>query len=58
MKIKRYVATDMRQALRTVRDAQGPDAVILSSRKVDGGVEVVPRSRFFARLDEVLSSRR
>ena len=41
MKIKRYVATDLRQALRTVRDAQGPDAVILSSRKVDGGVEVV-----------------
>ena len=41
MKIKRYVATDMRQALRTVRDAQGPDAVILSTRKVEGGVEVV-----------------
>jgi flagellar biosynthesis protein FlhF len=41
VKIKRYVAPDMRQALRTVRDAQGPDAVILSTRKVDGGVEVV-----------------
>lgn len=41
MKIKRYVAADMRQALRAVRDAQGPDAVILSTRKVDGGVEVV-----------------
>lgn len=31
----------MRQALRQVRDAQGPDAVILSSRRVPDGVEVV-----------------
>ena len=31
----------MRQALRQVRDAQGPDAVILSSRRISGGVEVV-----------------
>ena len=41
MKIKHYRATDMRQALRQVRDAQGPDAVILSSRRIAGGVEVV-----------------
>lgn len=41
MKIKQYRAPDMRQALRQVRDAQGPDAVILSSRRVSGGVEVV-----------------
>jgi flagellar biosynthesis protein FlhF len=42
MKIKHYRAADMRQALRQVRDAQGPDAVILSSRRVSGGgVEVV-----------------
>ena len=41
MKIKHYRATDMRQALRQVREAQGPDAVILSSRRVAGGVEVV-----------------
>jgi flagellar biosynthesis protein FlhF len=41
MKIQHYRAPDMRQALRQVRDAQGPDAVILSSRKVNGGVEVV-----------------
>lgn len=41
MKIKHYRAADMRQALRQVRDAQGPDAVILSSRRVGGGVEVV-----------------
>ena len=31
----------MRQALRQVREAQGPDAVILSSRRISGGVEVV-----------------
>jgi len=41
MKIKRYFATDMRQAIQMVRDAQGPDAVILSNRRVDGGVEIV-----------------
>ena len=31
MKIKRFVAPDMRQAMRQVRDEQGPDAVILST---------------------------
>ncbi len=41
MQIKRYFAEDMRQAIRRVRDAQGPDAVILSNRKVEGGVEIV-----------------
>jgi flagellar biosynthesis protein FlhF len=41
MKIKHYRAADMRQALRLVRDEQGPDAVILSSRRIQGGVEVV-----------------
>jgi flagellar biosynthesis protein FlhF len=39
--MKHYRAPDMRQALRQVRDAQGPDAVILSSRRISGGVEVV-----------------
>lgn len=41
MKIKHYRAPDMRAALSQVRDAQGPDAVILSSRRIQGGVEVV-----------------
>lgn len=41
MRIKRYFAADMRQAIRQVREEQGPDAVILSNRKVDGGVEIV-----------------
>ena len=41
MKIKRFVGTDMRQVLRRVREEQGPDAVILSNRRVDEGIEVV-----------------
>src|SRR5262245_28634979 len=41
MKIRHYHAPDMRRALSQVREAQGPDAVILSSRRVNGGVEVV-----------------
>jgi len=41
MKIRRYLAKDMRQALNQVREAQGPDAVILSSRRTEEGVEIV-----------------
>lgn len=41
MKIKRFFAKEMRQAMRMVREEQGPDAVILSSRSVDGGSEVI-----------------
>ncbi|HNR23068.1 MAG TPA: flagellar biosynthesis protein FlhF [Steroidobacteraceae bacterium] len=41
MNMRRYVARDMRECLRQIREAQGPDAVILSTRKVEGGVEVV-----------------
>lgn len=41
MKIKRFFASDIRQALRQVREALGSDAVILSNKKVDGGIELV-----------------
>lgn len=41
MKVERFFAPDMRQAIRLVREAQGPDAVILSNRKVDGGIEII-----------------
>ena len=41
MKIKRYFAPDIRQAIRKVREEQGPDAVILSNQRVNGGVEIV-----------------
>jgi flagellar biosynthesis protein FlhF len=40
MKLKRYIAPDMRHALRVIREEQGPDAVILSTRNVAEGVEV------------------
>jgi flagellar biosynthesis protein FlhF len=40
MNIKTYNAKDMRSALRKVRDEQGPDAVILSTRHLPEGVEV------------------
>lgn len=40
MKIKKYVCPDMRSALRSVREEQGPDAVILSTRAGPQGVEV------------------
>ncbi|HZX78099.1 AAA family ATPase [Lysobacter sp.] len=41
MRIKRFIAPDMRTALRMVRDEQGPDAVILSNRPVEDGIEIV-----------------
>ena len=40
MKISKYTGADMRQALRIVREQLGPDAVILSSRRVLNGVEI------------------
>lgn len=41
MKIKRYTAASMRAALAQVRAEQGPDAVILSSRRSEEGIEVI-----------------
>ncbi|MBT8440190.1 MAG: flagellar biosynthesis protein FlhF, partial [Gammaproteobacteria bacterium] len=41
MKMKRYFAADSRKALRELREDQGPDAVILSNRRVNGGVEII-----------------
>jgi flagellar biosynthesis protein FlhF len=40
MKIKQYLGLDMRDALRQVRAELGPDAVILSTRRLGQGVEV------------------
>ncbi len=41
MNMKRYQARDMRSAMRQIRDEQGPDAIIISSRRTAEGVEVV-----------------
>ncbi|KAF1705047.1 flagellar biosynthesis protein FlhF [Pseudoxanthomonas kaohsiungensis] len=46
MKIKRFVAADMRTALRMVRAEHGPDAVILSNRRTEEGVEIVAASNY------------
>ena len=41
MRIKRYFAQEIRQAIAQVREELGPDAVILSTRRTEGGVELV-----------------
>ncbi len=41
MKIKRFFAKDMRAALAEVKETLGPDAVIMSNKRVTGGVEIV-----------------
>ncbi|UWH29373.1 flagellar biosynthesis protein FlhF [Aeromonas veronii] len=41
MKIKRFFAKDMRTALAEVKETLGPDAVIMSNKKVTGGIEIV-----------------
>jgi flagellar biosynthesis protein FlhF len=41
MKILRYRAKTVRDAMRRVREEQGADAVILSNRRVEDGVEIV-----------------
>mgnify|MGYP005839162035 CR=1 FL=1 len=55
MKIKRYQARDMREALRRIREEQGPEAVILSSRKTAAGLEVVSAVDFDPSLIEMAS---
>lgn len=51
MKIKRFVASEMREALRQVRQQMGPDAVILSTKKIDEGIELTAAMDF--ELDEL-----
>ncbi len=41
MNIRRFVAADMREALAAIRAELGPDAVMLSNRKLPSGVEVI-----------------
>jgi|GEM_PF-298402 len=41
MKVRRFTASSMQKALKTVRDEMGPDAVILSNHRVKGGVEII-----------------
>lgn len=41
MKLKRFVAADTRTAMQQIKATFGPDAVILSSHKVENGIEIV-----------------
>ena len=41
MQSRRFIADDMRQALKKVRDVLGSEAIILSNRRVAGGIEVI-----------------
>jgi flagellar biosynthesis protein FlhF len=41
MNVKKYLASTSREAWRLVREALGPDAVILSNRTVNGQVEIL-----------------
>lgn len=41
MKLKRFVAKDMREALTMVKDELGDDAIIMSNKRVASGVEIV-----------------
>lgn len=59
MQIKRYMADDMRQALKQVREEQGPDAVILSSKQLANGLEVVAAVDYDESLiDQTLEKKR
>ncbi|MBA3903984.1 MAG: flagellar biosynthesis protein FlhF, partial [Rhodocyclaceae bacterium] len=40
MNAKKYFAQTAREALRRVKEELGPDAIVLSNRSVDGGVEI------------------
>ncbi len=50
MNVRKFTANNTREALRIVKEALGPDAVILSNRTVNGRVEIM------AMTDEVLDS--
>ena len=57
MKIKRFFAKTMREAIRQVREEQGADAVILSNRRFGDGVEVVAATDYDAALAQQLMPR-
>ncbi len=56
MKIKRFTAETMREAIREVRDTWGPDAVILSNKKLGNGVEITAAIDFEEEEVEKLAS--
>jgi len=53
MKMKRFIAAGAHQAMEQVNSSLGPDALILSNRKVEEGVEIIAAVDY---EDELLSS--
>ena len=41
MNVRRYFAPSAREALRALKEELGPDAIVLSNRALDGGVEIL-----------------
>ena len=41
MKLKRFVAADMRTALSKIKEELGAEAVIMSNKRIEGGVEII-----------------
>lgn len=46
MKVKRYFSHSMQDALRQIREDLGPEAVILSNTKQNGGVEILATAEY------------
>ena len=46
MKVKRYFSHSMQDALRQIREDLGPEAVILSNSKQNGGVEILATAEY------------
>ncbi len=57
MRIRRYVAASMREGLALVRQEQGPDAVIVSSTRIDGGVEIIAATEYDEALVHEVAAR-
>lgn len=55
MKIKRFFAKDMRTAMIEVKEVLGPDAVIMSNKKVVGGIEIVAAIDYQAQSESELN---
>ncbi len=51
MNVKRYFAPTAREALRALKEALGPDAIVLSNRAVEGGVEILALQQLSRRVD-------
>lgn len=52
MKVKRFIASDMKSAMQQVRDTLGAEAVILSNRLIDNGVEILASNDYENTMDE------